>query len=222
MRAEGLHVHKMEVIIHFMRSQAPVLAPLFRSEAQALLLSELLLPGEEMSMTDLAGRAGLPYPTVHREVARLLDAGLLVDRRVGRTRLVKGNEQSPLLAPTREILLTVTGPVVLLREALEGLDGIERAFIFGSFAARAKGEPGPPPNDIDLMVIGTPDVRAVYEVCREVSDSVGRIVNPTIMSPEEAVEQTGFLEEVRANPVIEIHGGGPDAPAADAGAAEDG
>ncbi|WP_328532255.1 MarR family transcriptional regulator [Nocardioides sp. NBC_00368] len=205
-----------------MRSQAPVLAPLFRSEAQALLLSELLLPGEELSMTDLAERVGLPYPTVHREVARLLDAGLLADRRVGRTRLVKGNEQSPLLAPTREILLTVTGPAVLLREALEGLDGIERAYIFGSFAARAKGEPGPPPNDIDLMVIGRPDVRAVYEVCREVSDSVGRIVNPTIMSPEEAEEQTGFLEEVRASPVIEIYGGGPDAPAADAGAAEDG
>lgn len=199
-----------------------MLAPLFRSEAQALLLSELLLPGEELSMTDLAERVGLPYPTVHREVARLLDAGLLADRRVGRTRLVKGNEQSPLLAPTREILLTVTGPAVLLREALEGLDGIERAYIFGSFAARAKGEPGPPPNDIDLMVIGRPDVRAVYEVCREVSDSVGRIVNPTIMSPEEAEEQTGFLEEVRASPVIEIYGGGPDAPAADAGAAEDG
>ena len=135
----------MEVIIHFVRNQAPVLAPLFRSEAQALLLSELLLPAEEMSMTDLAERAGLPYPTVHREVARLLDAGLLVDRRVGRTRLVKGNEQRPLLAPTREILLTVTGPVVLLQEALEDIDGIERAFLFGSFAARAKGEPGPPP-----------------------------------------------------------------------------
>ena len=212
----------MEVIIHFVRSQAPVLAPLFRSEAQALLLSELLLPAEEMSMTDLAERAGLPYPTVHREVARLLDAGLLVDRRVGRTRLVKGNEQSPLLAPTREILLTVTGPVVLLREALDDLDGIERAFLFGSFAARAKGEPGPPPNDIDLMVIGRPDTRAVYRVCREVSDSVGRIVNPTIMSPEEAEEQTGFLEEVRASPVIEIYGGGPDAPAPDPGAAEGG
>lgn len=34
-------------------------------------------------------------------------------------------------------------------------------------------------------------------------------------------EQTGLLEEVRANPVIEIQAG-PDAPAADAGAAADG
>ncbi|NYI75744.1 MarR family transcriptional regulator [Nocardioides panzhihuensis] len=205
-----------------MRNQAPVLAPLFRSEAQALLLSELLLTAEELSMTDLAERAGLPYPTVHREVGRLLEAGLLVDRRVGRTRLIRGNEQSPLLAPTREILLTVTGPVVLIREALAGIGGVENAFLFGSFAARAKGEPGPPPNDIDLMVIGSLDVQAVYRVCREVSDSVGRIVNPTIMSPEEAEEQTGFLEEVRANPVIEIYGGGPDARATDAGAAEGG
>ena len=91
---KGLHIHKMEVIIHFVRSQAPLLAPLFRSEAQALLLSELLLPGEEMSMTNLAERVGLPYPTVHREVARLLDAGLLVDRRVGRTRHRSDNQNA--------------------------------------------------------------------------------------------------------------------------------
>ncbi|EGD40575.1 putative LigA [Nocardioidaceae bacterium Broad-1] len=206
-----------------MRSQAPVLAPLFRSEAQALLLSELLLPGEELSMTDLAERVGLPYPTVHREVARLLDAGLLTDRRVGRTRLVKVQPAEPAARADagdpadrdRPGRAAPGGPRGSRRDrARPSSSGPSRPERRGSRARR--------PNDIDLMVIGTPDVRAVYEVCREVSDSVGRIVNPTIMSPEEAEEQTGFLEEVRASPVIEIYGGGPDGPAADPGTAEDG
>lgn len=199
-------INKMEGTIHFVRSPAPILAPLFRSEAQARLLSELLLTEEELSITDLADRAGLTYPTAHREVSRLEDAGLLRDRRVGNTRLVRGNPESPLLAPVRSILLVVTGPVVLLQRELASIEGIQCAFIFGSFAARAKGISGPPPNDIDLMVIGTPSPREVYQACRRVSDHVGRIVNPTVMTPDEWAEQTGFVADVRSNPIVEIQG----------------
>lgn len=189
-----------------MRIAAPLLAPFFRSDAQARLLSELLLTGEELSLTDLAERSGLTYPTVHREVQRLKDAGLLTDRRVGNTRLVQGNEESPLLAPVRSILLVVTGPAVLLKQELAPVDNIECAFVFGSFAARAQGVPGPPPNDIDLMVIGTPAAREVYRICRQVSEEVGRIVNPTIMTPDEWTAQPGFVVDVQSNPIIEIQG----------------
>ncbi|MGB3762104.1 MAG: winged helix-turn-helix domain-containing protein, partial [Ornithinimicrobium sp.] len=77
-----------------MRTEAPLLAPVFRSDGQASLLSALLLADDELSLTDLADRAGVAYPTAHREVARLLDAGILVERRVGRTRLVRGNPHS--------------------------------------------------------------------------------------------------------------------------------
>jgi hypothetical protein len=36
----------------------------------------LLLAGDELSVTDLAKRAGLAYPTAHREVERLVDAAI--------------------------------------------------------------------------------------------------------------------------------------------------
>lgn len=196
----------MESSIHFMRTPPPVLAPLFRSDAQARLLAELLLPDDELSLAALAERAGLTYPTVHREVSRLLDAGLLVERRVGNVRLVRGNRESPLLAPIRAVLLVVTGPVVLLQEELARIPGIEVAFLFGSFAARATGVPGPAPNDIDLMVIGTPAAPEVYRACRTVSDQVGRVVNPTIMAAQEWGSSTGFVEDVRRHPVVEVLG----------------
>ncbi|WP_366521164.1 winged helix-turn-helix domain-containing protein [Lapillicoccus sp.] len=48
-----------------------------------------MLTGDELSVTDLAERAGLAYPTAHREVARLRDAGILSERQVGRTRLIR-------------------------------------------------------------------------------------------------------------------------------------
>ncbi len=55
-----------------MRTEAPLLAPIFRSDGQARILSELLIGGGQLSVTELAARVGLAYPTVHREVGRLL------------------------------------------------------------------------------------------------------------------------------------------------------
>ena len=82
---ESLTVNIMEDNLSYMRTAAPLLAPIFRSDGQARLLSTLLLTGEELSVTDLAKRASLAYPTAHREVARLVDAGILSERQVGRT-----------------------------------------------------------------------------------------------------------------------------------------
>jgi hypothetical protein len=59
----------MEDDLSHMRTEAPLLAPIFRSDGQARLLATLLLTGDELSLTDLAKRADLAYPTVHREVA---------------------------------------------------------------------------------------------------------------------------------------------------------
>src|SRR6478752_10502327 len=75
--SRSLTIVIMEDNLSYMRTEAPLLAPIFRSDGQARLLSTLLLTGDELSVTDLAKRAGLAYPTVHREVARLVDAGIL-------------------------------------------------------------------------------------------------------------------------------------------------
>lgn len=192
-----------------MRTAPPLVAPIFRSEGQAHLLAALLLTQDEMSLTDLAERTQLAYPTAHREVGRLLDAGVLAERRIGRTRLIRANPDSPLVPPLREILLIATGPVVLLADALVAIPKIECAFLYGSFAARAQGEPGPPPHDIDVMVIGTPDPVAVDDVCEQVELRVGRPVNATILTSREWSEDTGFLQNVRARPRVAILGNLP-------------
>lgn len=196
----------MEDNLNHMRTAAPLLAPIFRSEGQARLLSTLVLTGEELSVTELAERAGLAYPTVHREVARLLDAGILRERQVGRTRLIRTSDESPLVGPLREILTVVTGPVVLLAEELSRVNGIESAFIYGSFAARMLGDAGPAPHDIDVMVLGAPDVDAVYEACTRVEAAVHRPVNPTILTLEEFAGPSGFLDNVRGGPAVVVIG----------------
>lgn len=43
----------------------------------------------------------------------------------------------------------------MLAEELEGVRGIEKAYLFGSWAARYAGEAGRPPADLDVLVIGS-------------------------------------------------------------------
>lgn len=195
--------------LHHMRTQAPLLAPVFRSEGQARLLAVVLLGADELSITDLADRAHLAYPTAHREVARLLNAGILIERVVGRSRLVRANPDSPLTSPLREILLVATGPVTLLAEEFAGVPGVEAVFLYGSFAARMRGVEGPAPQDVDVMVVGSVDAGVVFDVCERVERLVGRPVNPTIVTRAELRRSSGFLDQVRSNPIVSVIGDVP-------------
>ncbi len=190
-----------------MRTAPPLTAPLFRSDGQARLLAELFLSGaEELNVRELAARVGLSYGTAHREVERLLEVGLLAERRVGQARMVRPDATSPLAAPVRELLLVSAGPVPLLRAELSDVPGVVSAFLFGSFAARLSRERGAAPADIDVMVVGIPEAMAVYDACRRVSDQVHREVNPTIMTPEELEAASGFLAQVRSGALVPVMG----------------
>lgn len=195
--------------LRHMRTEAPLLAPVFRSEGQARLLAVVLLGADELSITDLAERAHLAYPTAHREVARLLSAGILVERVVGRSRLLRANPESPLTSPLREILLVATGPVTLLAEEFATVPGVEAVFLYGSFAARMRGVEGPAPHDIDVMVVGSPNAGAVFDACERVERLVGRPVNPTIVTRDELQHSTGFVDHVRSSPIVSVWGDVP-------------
>jgi hypothetical protein len=201
----------MDNNLHFMRSEPPLLAPVFRSDAQARLLASLLLTGDELTLSQLAERAATPYATAHREVARLVDAGILTERTVGRARLIAGNLESPLVDPLRRILAVSAGPALYLTEELRRIEGVQVALIYGSFAARASGVVGPPPQDVDVLIIGTPEVEAVYAACERVEAKVGRAVNPTIFTPAEVEsgEYRGFLDQVAALPRLPLIGEWP-------------
>ncbi len=64
-----------------------------------------------------------------------------------------------------------------LGDRLSEIDGVEEAFVFGSWAARDAGEPGPAPRDIDVLVLGDAALRAVRRACRGVEEDLRVEVN---------------------------------------------
>ncbi|MFQ5524378.1 MAG: MarR family transcriptional regulator [Acidimicrobiia bacterium] len=174
--------------------------PIFRSPEQERLLAVLFVYADEpLSVSDLAARAGTSVGGAHKEVERLQAAGLVRSTTVGRTRLVEPDQTSPLYPELRGLLVKTLGPGPLLRSALSNIDGISEAFIYGSWADPSQTNPA----DIDVLVIGEPDVAAVYDAVSAVEAELGRPVNVTVRSPGEWEHADGAFERaVRSGPKV--------------------
>ena len=86
-----------------MRAQAPALIPIFWSALQARLPLRVLTADEPRTITELARALDAPEPTVHREVRRLMDAGLVTGTRIGRSVVVRPAIGSPATVPLRQL-----------------------------------------------------------------------------------------------------------------------
>ena len=175
-----------------------------------MLLAHLLLRGEESleSVSQLAVKLELASSTVQRDVELLEQTGIVRSKRSGRTRVVSVDPGCPSLGELRALFEKVYGPPQILSELLAGVSGLSEAFIYGSWAARYRGEAGPAPADIDLLVIGEEqdlDVDRIYEAARTASERLTREVNVTILNEDEwRNDHTGFLDTIRERPLLRL------------------
>jgi predicted nucleotidyltransferase len=190
------------------KASPPPLLPLLRSRLQAEILTLVLLgPGQEWSLTGLAARTGGSVSSVQREITRAEQAGIVKSRRLGNTRLVEVAADSPLTAALTELLLRSFGPRQVLAEELAGIKGIDRAYLFGSWAARYAGEAGRAPADLDVLVIGSPDRDELDDAAQRAASRLAREVNVTIRSPAWWRDGTdGFHADVTRRPLIPLFG----------------
>jgi DNA-binding transcriptional ArsR family regulator len=184
---------------------------LFRSDVVEQLLALLYLDHDiatsGATIRQLARRIGTSEATISREVSRLVQAGAATDERAGNQRIVRPAPEGPLAFHLTGLLRATVGPEVILRRKLAGRADVDRSVIFGSYAARAAGEPGPPPGDIDLLLIGDISFEDGYDLAHAASRELGMEVNPVIRTVEEwEHNDTGFAAEVRARPTIVLKG----------------
>jgi len=183
------------------------LAPLFRSDQQLAILAVLFADGaSDIPIGELAERAGVAQATASREVARLAEHGLVITRPLGRNTLVTANWALPWAKELRSILVQTVGVLGRLGDVLSEVDGIDEAFIFGSWAARYAGEPGPPPRDIDVVVVGDAALRTVRRACRRVEEDLRVDVNPIVVDRKtwDAPAPEPFIAQIKSQPLVPI------------------
>jgi predicted nucleotidyltransferase len=185
------------VYVGVVAAAVPTLVPLFRSEQQMRLLAEIYHGRRPASGAELARRLGTSQQTVARELARLEAAGLIVNEEIGTAKVARPAETLPYLEPLRQLLAYAGGILPALAEALGHFDDIDEAFVFGSWASRFHGDPGPPPNDIDVAVVSRTLSRFdLAEVRLDLEAGVGIPIDIVVVAPDHE-----RLAELRTNAV---------------------
>lgn len=203
---QALAIRNLNDIIRVMNSRVPALLPIFRSPQQLKVFAHLLISaGKEFTVPELVRVTQVSQPTVWREIDRLEKAALVTAESVGRSKVIKANEDSPYFPELRSLAMKLLGPAIILSERLEGLEGVEEAFIFGSWARRYEGELGPPPADIDVLIVGDADPDDAEDVCKRLQELFDVEVNSVVVSRSDwKGARTGFLREVKKGPLVPV------------------
>ena len=160
----------------------------------------------ELSVGAIAERAGVAQATASREITRLARHGIVVTRSLGRNTLVSANWELPWARELRSILVQTVGVLGLLGDALSPIPSVEEAYVFGSWAARYRGDAGPPPRDIDVVVIGDAPLRDVHRAARDVERHLTIDVNPVVLDQPRwnARKPEPLIAEIRDRPLVPI------------------
>jgi predicted nucleotidyltransferase len=202
-----LDIHILDDIIENVSESAPSILPFFRSDQQLRIVAELFTgTATELPIGELAERARVAQATASREVARLEQHGIVVTRALGRNTLVSANWELPWANELRSILSKTVGVLGRIAEVLSRGAPVDEAYIFGSWAARYRGEPGQPPRDVDVLVVANVSLRSVQRSLAPIERDLGIEINAVVVEPIRwnAASPEPFIEQVRNGPLVPI------------------
>lgn len=184
-----------------------LLDTLFGVQRQRALGWLLLHPDDGVHVRELARLTGTSAGSLHRELARLAEAGLLTRSERGNQVLYRANRACPVFAELAGLFRKTGGLADVLRAALLGLaDRIRFALVFGSVARGAETSL----SDVDVLVVGEADFAEVVMALHPCQEVLGREVNPVVYSEAEwraRVERGDpFVRDILQNPVMLLLG----------------
>lgn len=184
-----------------------MLATLFSSHVRAKVLAAFFLsPGEVYNAWELAQRLEENYSAVWKELGRLEKAGILSSERGSHSKGYQVNQACPIASELRSIVLKTEGAGAVIKQKLQEMGRVEKAFIYGSYAS-GEADTG---SDLDLMIIGEVNLDQLAPVISELEKELDRPINYIIYSHEEwdekQVVKDPFWERVTKAPKILLIG----------------
>jgi predicted nucleotidyltransferase len=189
-----------------MRTDAPSLLPLFRSDMQMRLLALLLLqPERSWTLTQLAEAVDAPSSSVHRELGRAEAAGIVRRDATARPHLFSAAVDDAFYESLATLLRRSVGVELQLREALDRPD-VHAAAIHGSWVTGARR----PDSDIDVLVVGDAELGSLRKLVRPIGKSAGRNIDITALGGDEfrslVAEHSSFTRRVMEAPMTLLVG----------------
>jgi predicted nucleotidyltransferase len=189
-----------------MRTSVPDLLPLFRSEMQVQMLALLLLqPERGWTLQELADALDGPQSSIHRELGRAENAGIIRRDASARPHRFQAAEDEPLNEPLAALLRGTVGVEQQLQTAL-AVPGVLAAVIYGSWASGGRR----PDSDVDVLVVGDADLRELRRRTRPIGKTAGRTIDLNVLSADEyrnlLATGSSFARRVTESPTIPLVG----------------
>jgi predicted nucleotidyltransferase len=180
----------------FTKTQQRVLALFFGDANRSFIQQEVI------------ERAGSGSGAVRRELARLVESGLVTVTTIGSQKHYQANRSAPVFEELRGLITKTVALVDPLRAALLPLaKRIDIAIVYGSVA---KGE-ARAASDVDLLVVaGNLTLEELFARLTPAEERLGRKIHPTLYTPAEYAKRrkngTAFLRKVLAGEHIVLMG----------------
>lgn len=154
------------------------LSTLLFNEYRRRTLGLLLLhPELRYHVRELARQTGTSAGTLHKELSRLAQAGVLQRTEEGKQVYYGANRDCPIFEELASILRKTSGPADLLAQALAPVaDRVRAALIFGS-VARGAEQAG---SDVDVLLIGDVGFAEIIRLFYPLQAPLGREINPKV------------------------------------------
>ncbi|MGN6804645.1 MAG: nucleotidyltransferase domain-containing protein [Trinickia sp.] len=160
-------------------------------------------PNEEFSARELAVKAKLDPGNTHRWLQRWEAAGLV---KHGTTKAGYRVAQDPALAPLITLFCQSSALVADAQQVLREANGIQAAFIFGSFARHEEKAA----SDIDILVLGEVSELRTNALLRPLARKYNRPFNASVFTVEQfralLTQGDPFATEVMQQPRIALIG----------------
>lgn len=155
---------------------------LFGAYRQRVLSLLLLQPEQRFHVRELARQTETAAGTLHRELSKLAEAGLLVRERQGNQVLYRANRACPVFEELAGLFRKTSGAVSVLQQALQGLSPqIRFALLFGSLARGTETQG----SDVDVMIVGDAGFAEVVKALYPAQELLRREINPVVYSASE-------------------------------------
>ncbi len=176
-----------------------------RSKARQRLLAYYFTnPTARHHLRGLAERLSIDPSNLSKELGRLERDGLFRSEVSGRQKYFQLNREYALFDEVRSIVAKTVGAVPLIAQSLKKIEGLEEAYLFGSFARNQQDAT----SDIDVLVIGAPRSEALAESVGKLERQLGREVNYTVLTRKEfdsrRTRKDAFLENVWHNKRVSL------------------
>lgn len=190
----------------------PALSELIFQKGKLKILRELLdNPGKDYSIKSLSDDSGASYDLTYRFSQNLIDLGILSSKKVGNSKILQLEENSPYTQKLRELIKIDSEPLrqeakKYAQEVEDKISGVKTVVLFGSVA---KGTPKLD-SDIDILILVKKEVEEKEQDANRIASKYEREKNVTIVPMVETVpefekdlrEETPFSQEIKKEGIM--------------------